>query len=1129
MPIIYSHPAKGAKSAKAILIISSVFLLSACFSLPNLNPFSDETTTKAGETNPDGSIILSEHEQTKRTALMAGKSSRPSLVSLDLQPVRLEDVAIPTLTLVQKREQYEALLPLISNPIQKQQVAFRLADLKMLIAEQGQEEGIDLQVANASFGDAIGDYRQVLDQYDVVAPAQEIALTEEQQALNRKQMDAMYQLTRALDLSAQPEQSVQVAKQFLATFSIEQFDVTSYHLELYFRIGEYYFNRQQYPAAVDYYSQVLEYGKGDSQGTTNFYAISAYMLGWSHFKLDDYPNSMQAFGAMLDASLIANSALSVSELEKQTLNEFAISKGELRLVKDAVRVMALTFSYQGNGKAIQTFFEGFGARDYEQLIYDELAQQHLDNDRFQDSANVLVTFANQKPVHPRAVEFYIRHIDAFVLGDFPTRVLGAKEEFVNTYSLGSGVVDSLDTPIGRDALPYLREYIKQLAQTEHSIAQSIDALLVRRASNSAKNSKITAASVAPGTNLATNTDSGFVAQSISQQQNSAWGIASKNDLQALSQQAYTKAKQYYQNFIRTFSPSPEVAPLRFYLAEALLALNEFEEAIEAFETFAYFDSPSSINASALAEQNIDMPKPVEAAYAALLVYQKMAEQMPHKANNGSSLTFQAPFTSRQKSQAKFAETFTNDKRAPVVALTLMQDLFAQENYLPAQEWATWLLSQNTADAGQGLVTANMQESAMLVMAHSYFAMDAFSEAESGYRELLLALPTLDDRRQDLTDRLAASLYKQAENLLLVNKIDTASLQAQNISNKSQLTLVQLAALEKGVSLLQQVVTETPLSEFRLAAQYDSAVYFALLENWSNAITTFLDFQTRYPQNPLTQGIDDQLFYAYQQTQDWPKAASILLEKHAAAPSTNSGRLALYQAAEYFENAGDREQALDNYRRYAHQYPNPLADANEARFNLSEFYLQSNEQSKRRFWLNKMVQSQQVAMQQMPKTSTPRSVYLGSFAAMVFAIDADVAYTRIKLTQPLAKSLQKKQAALKKAIVEYERVITFGSAEYVTAAHYKLATLYTTLASDLMDSSRPDGLSALELSQYEILLEEQAYPFEETAIGMHEKNIARVSLGLYDDWVKESFTALKNTMPGRYNKPEIIAEVTINDL
>jgi hypothetical protein len=231
----------------------------------------------------------------------------------------------------------------------------------------------------------------------------------------------------------------------------------------------------------------------------------------------------------------------------------------------------------------------------------------------------------------------------------------------------------------------------------------------------------------------------------------------------------------------------------------------------------------------------------------------------------------------------------------------------------------------------------------------------------------------------------------------------------------------------------------------------------------------------------------------------------------------------------YEKANDRTNALINFRTYAHQYPMPLAEANEARFNLSEFYAQSNNQAKRRFWLNKMIQTQLELQKNNPQLSTARSVYLASMSNMVFAQDADYAFTNIKLTQPLAKSLQKKQSALSKAIVEYERVISFGSADYVSAANYKLANLYITLADDLMNSSRPDGLSALELSQYDILLEEQAYPFEETAIGLHEKNIARVRAGLYDDWVKNSFIALKNKNPGRYNKPEVIAEVTIDDL
>lgn len=1102
---------KSRLTLQALCISSLVLLLSACFSLPNINLFGeDETPTTLDPANPNsdsGNRELSAEEQARRDALVDGKSSRPTLSSLDLQPVRLQDIPIPELSLNEKRDEYEALLPLILDPIQKQQVAFRLADIKMLIAEQNLQEGTNNTSEETVFDDAIGDYRAVLAEHDIVAPAPGIALSSEQQALNRKQMDAMYQLTRALDLSAKPEQSVAVAKDFLNTFTIEQFDITPYHIELYFRIGEYYFNRQQYPDAASYYSQVVDYGKGSSASqrqNINFYAISAYMLGWSHFKLDDYAQAMDAFGNMLDASLYG-----IANIEQIKLDDLPIAKGELRLVKDATRIMALTFSYQGNAEAIEDFYAGFGKREYEQLIYDELAQQHLDNDRYQDSANVLVAFAKRYPSHPRAIEFYIRHIDAFVLGDFPARVLLAKEDFVRSYSLGAGVVVNMNTPIGRDAAPYLRDYIKQLAQTEHSIAQGIERLLAERLLSKQAGSSSTEQ---------TSAKQGFVGEAISQDQSRSWALASDQDLSDLSEQAYTKAKDYYQNFIRTFEPDPEVAELRFYLGEALFALSDYTQAIKAFETYAYQDSPN--------------PKAVEAAYAALLAYEQLPPE-PIDLLQQSQLKYSYALSKKQNSQAMFANTFAQDSRAPMVALTLMQQLFEQQNYLPAQDWANWLLGRASAEravSSENVYTVNvtMQESAKLVMAHSYFAMQNFAAAETGYRQLLLELPDEDKRKDGLIDLLAASLYKQAENLLVNAKLDTASLQAQNISNKSQLTPLQLSTLEQGVIFLQKVVSETPLSEFRLAAQYDSAVYFALLEDWQKAIDTFLDFQQRFAQNPLAAGIDDQLFFAYQQTQDWPKAAAILLAKHEQAPSTELGRQALYTAAEYFEKAGDRAKALENFRRYAHQYPMPLADVNEARFTLSEYYLESGEDSKRRFWLNKLVQAQVDILQRDPSQSTPRSVFLASMAAMVFATDADKAFTRIKLTQPLATSLAKKQSALQKAIYEYDRVMAFGNAEYVTAANYQLANLYTTLAGDLMDSDRPSDLSAMELGQYEILLEEQAYPFEETAIDLHENNVSRVQAGLFDEWIERSFSALARVMPARYRKPEEVAELDADD-
>ena len=65
----------------------------------------------------------------------------------------------------------------------------------------------------------------------------------------------------------------------------------------------------------------------------------------------------------------------------------------------------------------------------------------------------------------------------------------------------------------------------------------------------------------------------------------------------------------------------------------------------------------------------------------------------------------------------------------------------------------------------------------------------------------------------------------------------------------------------------------------------------------------------------------------------------------------------------------------------------------------------------------------------------------------------------------------------------------------------------------------NDLDADALEQYDILLEEQAYPFEEKAIELFRVNTDRAADGVYDEWVRKSFEAMASLMPGRYAKLE----------
>ena len=54
----------------------------------------------------------------------------------------------------------------------------------------------------------------------------------------------------------------------------------------------------------------------------------------------------------------------------------------------------------------------------------------------------------------------------------------------------------------------------------------------------------------------------------------------------------------------------------------------------------------------------------------------------------------------------------------------------------------------------------------------------------------------------------------------------------------------------------------------------------------------------------------------------------------------------------------------------------------------------------------------------------------------------------------------------------------------------------------------------------MVIEEEAYPFEERAIEVHEANFELLAGGVYNAWVQRSLDQLALLMPGRYAKNEL---------
>lgn len=527
---------------------------------------------------------------------------------------------------------------------------------------------------------------------------------------------------------------------------------------------------------------------------------------------------------------------------------------------------------------------------------------------------------------------------------------------------------------------------------------------------------------------------------------------------------YREAVRWYRAYITSFPKDPEAAQSNFLLAELLYEDARFAEAAVEYERTAY-GYPSHA-------------KGADAGYAALL---------SHAALEKRAVAADLPGVQRAAvdSALRFGQAHASDPRAGAVLTNAAEKLFALKDTDRAYAVAQQVLALSPpADAAQRRV-------AWTVVSHTAFERGAFAEAEKGYAEVLALTGERDTTRNDLVERLAAAVYKQGE-------------QARAAGN---------AAV--AVGHFERVAAVAPLSPVRATAQYDAAAALIGLKDWDAAARTLEDFRQRFPNHPLQGEVGGKLAAAYLERGQWQQAAGEFERQATVLKDPAQSRAALWQAAELYEKGGGRAPATRAYERYVLLNPLPLEPAIEARHRLARM-AKADGNLRRESELMK-------AIHQADLTGgagrTDRTRALGGLAALSMAEPLFEEYRKVALVEPLQRQLKLKKTRMEAVLAAYAAASEYGVAEVTTAATYQTAALYQDFGKALINSQRPKKLSKLELEQYTVLLEEQAFPFEEKATELHEVNARRAAEGTYDKWVANSFKALAELRPVRYGKNE----------
>ena len=528
---------------------------------------------------------------------------------------------------------------------------------------------------------------------------------------------------------------------------------------------------------------------------------------------------------------------------------------------------------------------------------------------------------------------------------------------------------------------------------------------------------------------------------------------------------YNEARRWYGDYLDSFPKDAESPTINYRLADLLLENHDFGEAAKQYERTAY-GYPQN-------------PKSAGAGYAAVYAYrQQLKAASPAEQDVVKRSTI--------ASSLKFSDTFPQHEHAADVLGAAADDLYEMKDYRPAVEAAQHLIDRYPN--GESAI----RRSAWIVVAHGSFALADYPQAEKAYTQVLAATPQDDKSHAALVDNLAASIYKQGE---LASKAGNDRAAADHFL---------------------RIRTAAPTSTIRPAAEYDAGAALIRLKDWTGAVKVLDAFRTTFPDHKLRLEADKQIAHAYRENGQLSNAA---VEYDHIASKTDDPALrseALLVAGDLYEKSNSRDHALDAYTRYVNEFPKPIETALETRSKIAEMYKAANDDSHYQDQLKKIVSIDASAGSER----TGRTKTLAARSALVLAERLYQDFVVVKLTQPFEVSLKEKKKRMDATIKGMSQLVDYEIADVTAAATYYLAETYSNFGTSLLQSEKPTNLSAAELKDFEEALDEQAFPFEEKAINVHEKNMEMLRTGVFNDWTKKSLARLTELMPGRYAKPEM---------
>ena len=645
-------------------------------------------------------------------------------------------------------------------------------------------------------------------------------------------------------------------------------------------------------------------------------------------------------------------------------------------------------------------------------------------------------------------------------------------------------------------------------------------------------------------------------------------------------ETYQLAAEIYKNYLDKFSDSEHAYRLRFYYAQILFTLEDFEPAADQYLKV--------VEADAEGEHTL------EAAYAALLSYQTLAdiERGDYVRKNVSG---------RQKV----------DEDADKGAVGRKQILRTAQKDDEAEEIPRWELKQiEASDAyvrvvddwrqkNEGALTKaqrkQLEKDEIQVRyraAFLYYDHRHYSEAAARFEAIILKWP--QDQWAEKAANLILNSLEVKEQWAQLNDIarkfqGNKRLARRGTSFHKELgRLIEGSAfkigedqqkngeLEVAAATFVAFVAEFPKSQYADLALFNTYLIHEGAKRTDKALELITQLHTEYPksnlQAPALRALGDlhqrvanyeasaRFFAAFYDGYQDPKSKDFqAIPEPLQAPLQEALPDALFNAALWSEGLGNEEIAIQRYLQYVERF-SKRPDVPDVFYNVGTIYERQGEWKKA---ISHFSAYQKRYAKVIPGWKYVRSLHrqakaheaLGDRKAMMKIYDglvarypklseddkkapatrlavAEAAFVRLQARfdaymavdfdtedqAQVAKRLKSKLTETAAIEASYRDILSYGADRWSVAALTQIGLAYQNFARVLLDAPIPEDFDEDQEELYRATLEERAFPLEDKAIEFLETALAKsYEFNIYSEWTHKAQDTLLAFKPNAYGQ------------